>query len=299
MELKVCMIGMSEGNGHPFSWSAILNGYNSKMAIRCPYPVILDYLSKQSWPADVINGMSVTGIHCNDVHDAKSVSEFANIVTVFDKLNTIPLNFSGVIIARDDAENHFHYAQKFLSNNIKVMLDKPIATSKEDLLKLEPYIDLVFSHTSCIYSNAWEEFISFFQANSDKITTVLFEAPKDWKRYGIHVLEPFLILLRRFRTRISTVKPTLDNDGIMRGIDCQAGSINFQIFTTNKTTPAVKFSAILMDSSHHEFVVNDVFMSFKLLLEDYKNFLINEPLRYPIDKCYYSELVEFLSMVKQ
>ncbi|RKY68211.1 MAG: oxidoreductase, partial [Candidatus Latescibacterota bacterium] len=25
-ELKIAMLGMTEGNGHPYSWSAIING---------------------------------------------------------------------------------------------------------------------------------------------------------------------------------------------------------------------------------------------------------------------------------
>ena len=29
MTLKLGVIGLSEGNGHPYSWSAIFNGYDS------------------------------------------------------------------------------------------------------------------------------------------------------------------------------------------------------------------------------------------------------------------------------
>ena len=30
-ELKIGIIGSSDGNGHPYSWSAIFNGYNKKL----------------------------------------------------------------------------------------------------------------------------------------------------------------------------------------------------------------------------------------------------------------------------
>ena len=39
------MIGYNEGNGHPYSYSAIFNGYNRKELLKkCPYPIIKKYL---------------------------------------------------------------------------------------------------------------------------------------------------------------------------------------------------------------------------------------------------------------
>lgn len=39
------MIGMIDGNGHPWSWSAIINGYDREKLAACPYPVIPQYLN--------------------------------------------------------------------------------------------------------------------------------------------------------------------------------------------------------------------------------------------------------------
>ena len=61
-KLKLGIIGTSKGNGHPYSWSAIFNGYDPKYMKNCPYPVIYDYLSKQKFPEDNIKGASVTHI---------------------------------------------------------------------------------------------------------------------------------------------------------------------------------------------------------------------------------------------
>ena len=42
------MLGMTEGNGHPYSWSIIINGrYNAEALAQCPYAAIIDYISKQ------------------------------------------------------------------------------------------------------------------------------------------------------------------------------------------------------------------------------------------------------------
>jgi hypothetical protein len=48
--LKLGIIGMSEGNGHPYSWSAIINGYNMDHMLDCPFPVIPEYLFKEPYP---------------------------------------------------------------------------------------------------------------------------------------------------------------------------------------------------------------------------------------------------------
>ncbi len=44
-EIRLAMLGMIEGNGHPYSWSAIVNGYNPKEMAQCPFPVIPQYLA--------------------------------------------------------------------------------------------------------------------------------------------------------------------------------------------------------------------------------------------------------------
>jgi len=44
---KLAFLGTNEGNGHIFSWSAIINGkYDEQLMKECGYPVIYEYLSK-------------------------------------------------------------------------------------------------------------------------------------------------------------------------------------------------------------------------------------------------------------
>ncbi|MBT4568727.1 MAG: oxidoreductase, partial [Marinovum sp.] len=52
-KIKLAMLGMTDGNGHPYSWSIILNGrYNADALAKCPYPAIRDYIAKQ--PAETL-----------------------------------------------------------------------------------------------------------------------------------------------------------------------------------------------------------------------------------------------------
>ena len=60
--LKLGIIGISDGNGHPYSWASIFNGYNSELMEECGFPVIPRYLEKQNFPEDTIQNASVTHI---------------------------------------------------------------------------------------------------------------------------------------------------------------------------------------------------------------------------------------------
>ena len=44
MKLKAGIIGISSGNGHPYAFSAIINGYNEKEMAKCRFEVIPEYL---------------------------------------------------------------------------------------------------------------------------------------------------------------------------------------------------------------------------------------------------------------
>ena len=44
MIIKTGMIGISSGNGHPYSWSAIVNGYDEIEIKKCRFKVIPNYL---------------------------------------------------------------------------------------------------------------------------------------------------------------------------------------------------------------------------------------------------------------
>ena len=81
--IKLAMLGMTEGNGHPYSWSIILNGrYDAVALAQCPYPAIRDYISKQPSHTLGIAGAEVTHVWTDDPADAEVVAKVAKIDTV-------------------------------------------------------------------------------------------------------------------------------------------------------------------------------------------------------------------------
>ena len=83
-QLKLGIIGLSKGNGHPYSWSVIFNGYNPEVMKECPFPVIPEYLSKQKFPEDLIKEGHVTHIWTQDKSVSKHIAKASNIENIVD-----------------------------------------------------------------------------------------------------------------------------------------------------------------------------------------------------------------------
>ena len=86
--IRLAMLGCSAGNGHPYSWSAIFNGYNRElMTAECPFPGIPEYLNKEPVETLVIPGAQVTHICCvgDGGFTAEHVARCSLIPHVVDK----------------------------------------------------------------------------------------------------------------------------------------------------------------------------------------------------------------------
>ena len=43
--IKIGILGYTDGNGHPYSYSSIFNGYNNEGMKKCPFKTIPEYLN--------------------------------------------------------------------------------------------------------------------------------------------------------------------------------------------------------------------------------------------------------------
>jgi hypothetical protein len=123
------IIGLSKGNGHPFSWSAIFNGYDPKYVNECPYPIIINYLAKRQYPAEFLTNDKVTKIWCPNIEMSRKIAMFAKIPAVCSKITDLHLDVNAVLLARDDAENHYNFLKHFKDLSIPIYVDKPLAFS--------------------------------------------------------------------------------------------------------------------------------------------------------------------------
>src|ERR1700722_12672328 len=113
-EIRLGMVGMVDGNGHPYSWSAIFNGFDAAAMTRCPYPVIFEYLSREPAAAMGIPGARVTHVWCEDPEAARLVSQASLVPNVVAEATDIIGHVDAVIIPTDRGEEPLERARPFV-----------------------------------------------------------------------------------------------------------------------------------------------------------------------------------------
>lgn len=193
------MLGMVEGNGHPFSWSAIVNGrYDRQVMADCGYPVIPQYLGAQPPEALGIPGVQVTHVWCDQPAQAKQVAAAAFIPHVVDKPQDVIGHVDAVIIATDIGFEHVDRVRPFFDAGLPAFIDKPLTDHREGLLQFDAWhaAGRKFLSTSCMrYAREFTDLRARLAEVGDvRAITVLMA--KSWERYGIHALESVYAMLR-------------------------------------------------------------------------------------------------------
>jgi len=194
-KLKIGILGSSEGNGHPYSWSAIFNGYDFQYMKDCPFPGIPEYLSKQNFPEDGLSEFGkVTHIWTQDRELSEHIAKASNIEYVVDNVEDLIGKVDAVLLARDDAENHAQMAKPFLEAGLPIFIDKPFALNLEDAEKMfswKSYKSQIFTCSSIKYAQELE--LTDEEKNRlGKILYVEAGISKMWDTYAIHVLDPMI-----------------------------------------------------------------------------------------------------------
>ena len=77
--IKLGIIGMSDGNAHPHSWSAIINGcYNAEEIDEMGFPAVSNYL-KANEDTLGVSGAKVTCVWTQDKNISESIAKTAKI----------------------------------------------------------------------------------------------------------------------------------------------------------------------------------------------------------------------------
>ena len=185
------MLGMIEGNGHPYSWSAIVNGYDPDQMASCPYPVIAQYLGQQPFDSVRIPGARVTHIWTDDPKDAPKVAAASKIETVVDRPEKVIGKVDAVIIATDDGNDHVRRAAPFVEAGLPVLVDKPMAINVPDLkqfMRWQKSGAKIFSTSGMRYMPEMKQ-VREKSAELGEVRWITSFTCKSWERYGIHALE--------------------------------------------------------------------------------------------------------------
>ena len=195
--IKLGIMGMSPGNAHPYSWSAIVNNYYQGEEItKVGYPGITTYLNANQDLLGIV-GAQVTHVWTQDLEISTSISNASGVENVADHYEDMIGQVDAVILSRDDCENHVKMAAPFIDAGVPIFIDKPLADNLGDLEYFSRKAaegKLIMSCSSMRYSGeirgAKNEFASLGEL---EFATAV--GKKDWLKYGVHMLEALFMLL--------------------------------------------------------------------------------------------------------
>lgn len=205
--MRWAMIGRSPGNGHPYSWSAIVNGFDrGEMRTLEEFLTIPAYLEAAPPGEFGVGDARVTHLWMPDRAEAEFCARCARVPTVVDRPEDVIGEVDAVVIPTDNGETHLAAVRPFLDAGLPVFIDKPLCLDLGDLAEFVRRRAAGARLLSCSSARFAREYL---RARSDPASAdavhVAAPVPHRWETYGIHGLEAAALFLGARALRVATV----------------------------------------------------------------------------------------------
>ena len=191
--VRVGMIGISEGNGHPFSFSAIINGYSDEGLAQSGWPGIYEYVRRRD-PSELgVQNLVVTHAWTQSRKVTADLCRACNIDHAARSYEDMLGNIDALVIARDDYETHLELARPFLEAGLPVFVDKPLAVDLEELRYFKPYLETgkLMSCSGMRYARELDEVRAALR-DQDGLALLRGAIVNSWEKYGVHLIDALL-----------------------------------------------------------------------------------------------------------
>lgn len=188
--LNFGIIGMNEGNGHPYSFAASFNGFNEKaLENECDFPIIIKYLKEHHRNQEFIPDARVSYVYTQDRALSERIARISNIPHVADSIDELVQNTDGIIFARDDMWNHWDMAGELFKSGKPIYMDKLLGHTEEDLKK---FIRVIGDDYPLLTASSYQFAPNVVKAAAemplDSLRLVRGISPVIWIRYAPHLL---------------------------------------------------------------------------------------------------------------
>lgn len=266
MVIRTGILGLSEGNGHPFSFSAIVNGYEDAEFAKAGWPGIHEYLKRQGPERFGIDGARITAAWTQDPEVTKRLCAACRIesacATPQDMLDAV----DAVIVARDDWETHAGLAMPFLERGAAVFVDKPLSLDDTVLARFEPYLrrGKLMSCSGLRYAVELDGFrIPFAEWETGATRLVVGTVLNGLERYGIHLIEAMASLGGPFAEPVAVTRFEAPHETFLIRLADQT------VFLINCLGPVAKtfHLSVFGERGHRHVDLHDNFSAFRRTLE--------------------------------
>ncbi len=271
-KIKLAMLGMTEGNGHPYSWSIIINGrYNAEALAQCPYAAIIDYISKQPKNTLGIEDVEVSHVWTDNPEDAKLVAKVAEIENIVEDPKDVIGQVDAVLVATDIGSEHVERCKSFIEANVPIFVDKPLCDNFTDLKIFQQWIDEgkpIISSSAMRYCKEYEPYHQSTYELGD-LRYINVTMAKSWEKYGIHALETLYPIVGPGFTSIQNLG---DKDRNIVHLHHSKG-IDINIANVFDMIGGFGLVSLVGTKSGIQIKSNDTFYAFKKQLESYVHYL--------------------------
>ena len=193
------MVGMNQGNGHPFSFTASFNGFDPEaLEKRCSFPIIREYLKRHHGNREFIADARVTHIWTQDPELSADVAAVSRIPNICSSLEELAEEVDGIIFARDDIWNHDAMALQLFKSGKPVYMDKLMCATGEELRRWAEVIPEdypLMTASSFRFAPLVREAAGLVKENAP--LTVRGMSPCIWLRYAPHLLDALFAICGR------------------------------------------------------------------------------------------------------
>ena len=242
---SIGIVGISEGNGHPFSYSSIINGYSTEGLARSGWPGIYDYVRRRHLSEFGFEGWKITHAWTQEPESTRQLCAACCISNCAEHYQDFLGNVDAVIIARDDYRTHREIAEPFLEAGLPVFIDKPLSVNLSELQYFKPYLEKgqLMSCSGMRYSRELDEPRTEWETWG-QIKLIRGAIVRSWENYGIHLLDAVFSMsparplsVRMLGSNHASAAIRLD-DGSLVQIDALgdcARTFHLEIFGTKRT----------------------------------------------------------------
>jgi hypothetical protein len=242
---SIGIIGLSEGNGHPFSYGSIINGYSPEGLAESGWPGIYQYVRRRHASEFGLHGWTITHAWTQDPESTRKLCAACRIPHGVDDYREFLGKVDAVIVARDDHASHFQMAQPFLEGGLPVFVDKPLSLEISELRAFQPYLEKgqLMSCSGMRYARELDEPRANLAAYG-RLKLIRGAIVLSWEKYGVHLLEAILAIVsarpvsvRMLPAEHASAAVRL-NDGLLIQIDAMgecAPSFHVDIFGAQRS----------------------------------------------------------------
>ena len=102
MKLKYGVIGISNGNGHPYSWSIACNGFSKNKINKIPFKRVRDYLPKYEINLCKIDSVEVTHVWTQNKKKSELIAKTCNIKNISKNISELASSVDAILLLRDE-----------------------------------------------------------------------------------------------------------------------------------------------------------------------------------------------------